>query len=220
MHFRLFETYTIYLVLELLFRTEISYRSLYACFTVRGSMTLQVFSTTPGRRGAGVCCVNEPLFRYNSLNAVKIRRSEVHRTVLRGRLGYPPHCREWKCVAGASADGKEDEIPPNCARYTVNIPKPLGLVMEETASGLIRVAEILSGGNAERTGLIQLGDVLIATSGNVKTTERYYGEVRVQGGEKRVRILCKGETFDTVMAAIGSHLASDLVSLEFQRCED
>lgn len=143
----------------------------------------------------------------------------MHRSILCGRLGYPALC-EKVCVAGASVDGKGDDVPPNCARYTVNISKPLGLVMEETASGFIRVAEILPGGNAERIGLIQVGDVLIATSGNVKTTEQYYGEVRVQGGEKRVRILCRGESFDTVMAAIGSHLASDLVSLEFQRCSE
>jgi len=156
----------------------------------------------------------------HSLNSAKKWRSEVHRPIFRCSLGYLPHTCQRVRAAGASVDGKEDEIPPNCARYTVNISKPLGLVMEETASGFIRVAEVLPGGNAERIGLIQVGDIVIATSGNVKTTEQYYGDVRVQGGEKRVRILCKGESFDTVMAAIGSHLASDLVSLEFQRCSE
>lgn len=27
---------------------------------------------------------------------------------------------------------KEDEIPPGCSRYTVQLSKPLGLVLEET----------------------------------------------------------------------------------------
>jgi len=104
-------------------------------------------------------------------------------------------------------------------RYKVQIPKPVGLVLEETSSGIIRVAEILPGGNAEKTGQITVGDTLVATSGLTRTTEQYYNEIAVRGGEKLVRISAQGAKFDTIMAAIGSHLAGMEVNLEFQRCD-
>jgi hypothetical protein len=36
--------------------------------------------------------------------------------------------------AGSSSDS-EDRPPPGCARYTVELPKPLGLVLEEGPGG-------------------------------------------------------------------------------------
>lgn len=141
---------------------------------------------------------------------------------------HPRHCRPQTPVQGShvcrvfarSSSSEEDAIPPNCMRYTIKVPKPIGLVLEETASGLIRVAEISESGSAAKTGKVSVNDILIATSGIIKTTEQVYGETVVQGGEKIVRMTVQGQKFDTVLAAIGSHLAGMEVEMEFQRCDD
>lgn len=104
-------------------------------------------------------------------------------------------------------------------RYSVTLSKPLGLVLEEKNSGGIFVAEIPAGGNAARLPEISVGDELVATSGYTRTTEQMYGETIVRGGEKLVRLYCRGERFETIMASIGSHPAHVPVTLEFQKCE-
>eukprot|EP00884_Botryococcus_braunii_P002921 jgi/Botrbrau1/1262/Bobra.0163s0055.1 len=119
----------------------------------------------------------------------------------------------------SAGDNEEDQPPKGCARYNVTLSKPLGLILEETRNGGIVVAEISEGGNAAREGQIQVGDELIATSGITYTTEQTYGETNVKGGEQVIRLLCRGEDFKTVMAAISSHPAHIKVRLEFQRCD-
>ena len=37
-------------------------------------------------------------------------------------------------------------------------------------------------------------------------------------GRLKVRLLCRGETLDTITAAIGTHPASELVTLDVQTC--
>lgn len=39
------------------------------------------------------------------------------------------------------------------------------------------------------------------------------------GGEQIVRVMVRNESFDTIMAAIGSHPGNIPVVLEFQQCE-
>lgn len=53
----------------------------------------------------------------------------------------------------------------------------------------------------------------------VYNTLEDYGGVTVRKGQERVRLLVKGEKFDTVMAAIGSHPGSWDVTLELQKCK-
>lgn len=121
----------------------------------------------------------------------------------------------FRCYAAAS----DDEIPPGCARYSVTLSKPLGLILEEDRdSGSIYVGEVVKDGNADRNGSISAGDILIATAGYTRTTEQTYGVTIVPGGERVVRLQVRGERFETVMAAISSHPASVPVTLEFQRC--
>jgi len=99
----------------------------------------------------------------------------------------------------------------------VTLQKPLGVVLEESKDG-IYVAEVQRGGNAERNGEINVGDMLISTSAWITTNEQTYGETRVPGGEERVKMAVRGQSFDSVMAAIGTHKAHQEVTLEFQRC--
>jgi hypothetical protein len=44
--------------------------------------------------------------------------------------------------------------PPGCSRYSISIKKPLGLVLEQNATGVITVAEISPEGSAAKTGLV------------------------------------------------------------------
>lgn len=128
--------------------------------------------------------------------------------------------RSGRALEAQSGASDTDLPPPGCARYSVTLSKPLGLVLEENKSaGTIVVADVVEGGNAERSGEITVGDTLIATSGYTRTAQQVYGETVVYGGETVVRLLCRGESFDTVMAAIGSHPAHIPVTLELQRCD-
>lgn len=108
--------------------------------------------------------------------------------------------------------------PPGCTRVKVELNKPLGIVLEEAKAGNIFVAEVVGGGNAEKSGLIDVGDQLIATSAIVYGSEEYYQGVKVRKGMQVVRLSVFGEKFDTVMAAIGTHPAHVKVTLEIQKC--
>ncbi|KAH7620200.1 hypothetical protein NADE_002830 [Nannochloris sp. 'desiccata'] len=123
--------------------------------------------------------------------------------------------------APSVAEQSIDQIPTGCSRYSVSLGKPLGLVLEERKStGTIIVAEIVPGGNAERSGVISVGDQLIATSGYTRNTEQIYNDITVRGGEQIIRLPVRGESFDTVLAAISSHPGNFQVKLEFQQCEE
>ena len=56
------------------------------------------------------------------------------------------------------------QVPEGCSRYTVELSRPLGLVLEEKGSQIF-VGEVQEGGLAAREGTIQPGDILISTSG-------------------------------------------------------
>lgn len=90
---------------------------------------------------------------------------------------------------------------------------------QKTGSSGIYVVAITPGGNADKTGLFSVGDQLISTSGVTYTRTESYGGVNVRKGQEIVTLNCLGESFKTVSAAIGSHPASILVRLTFQKCE-
>ena len=126
--------------------------------------------------------------------------------------------RRGAVVRAAAEEEAEDKPPPGCTRYTINILRPLGLVLEEKKEGGIYVGEIVEDGNAAKTGLVNVGDELIATSGVVFNSTTDYGGVSVPRGEETVRMPVRTERFDTVMAAIASNPSQRTVALEFQKC--
>jgi hypothetical protein len=77
------------------------------------------------------------------------------------------------------------QVPPGCSRYTVNLSRPLGLVLETNGSSIV-VAEVQKGGLAEREGTVRAGDILISTSGITYSKESDYGGAKVRMGESRV----------------------------------
>ncbi|GHP03285.1 hypothetical protein PPROV_000204000 [Pycnococcus provasolii] len=100
-------------------------------------------------------------------------------------------------------------------RYKVSLKRPLGLVLEEnTSTKRIYVADIVEESNAE--GKVQVGSTLISTSAIVYGKTSDYGGVSVRSGEQKVTLAVTGETFDTVMAAIGTHVSNMEVDMEFE----
>ncbi|KAG2439932.1 hypothetical protein HXX76_004051 [Chlamydomonas incerta] len=121
---------------------------------------------------------------------------------------------------GAPVTASQDQVPIGCARYSVSLKKPLGVVLEQDVkSGNIFVVELKAGGSAALDGRIKVGDQLLATSGVIYTSESDYGGAMVKGGQQLVRLRVQGETFKTVSAAIGSHPGHIPVTMEFQRCD-
>ncbi|CAM6040130.1 unnamed protein product [Sphagnum compactum] len=120
--------------------------------------------------------------------------------------------------ASSSEDGK-DLPPPGCSRIKVELTKPLGIALEEDKFGNIFIAEVIRDGNADKTGLVDVGDQLIATSAVVYGSEDDYQGVMVRKGMQIVRLNVRGEKFNTVMAAIGTHPAYIKVKLELQKCK-
>ena len=121
--------------------------------------------------------------------------------------------------ANASNESEQEPVPPGCARYAVELKKPLGMFLEEDKNGNIFVDELVPGGAAEKSGIIGVGDRLIATSAIVFNSSMDYGGVSVKKGEEQIRFSTRGEKFDTVMAAISTWPAGRKMKLEFQRCD-
>ena len=94
----------------------------------------------------------------------------------------------------AAAD--DEPVPPGCARYAVELKKPLGMFLANDKNGNIFVEELVPGGAAEQSGLISVGDRLIATSAIVFNSEMDYGGVSVKKGEEQIRFSTRGESFE------------------------
>lgn len=94
------------------------------------------------------------------------------------------------------------------------------MYLAEDKNGNIFVEELLPEGAAEKSGLISVGDRLIAVSAIVFNSTMDYGGVAVKKGEEQIRFATRGEKFDTVMAAISTWPAPRKMKLEFQRCDD
>jgi len=110
---------------------------------------------------------------------------------------------------------------------TATIEKPLGLVIAEDKSGEVVIESIEPGSNADRLGVFRVGDLLVSCSAivmaggkNVGKKEGMYTRSKVKGGccstgcpdcpfnarnWVRVQFDCRGESFDSVVAALSSN---------------
>lgn len=73
-----------------------------------------------------------------------------------------------------------------------------GIAFEEDKVGKIVVGEVIKDGNAYKSGLVDSGDELIATSAIVYGLEEDYQGVMVRKGMQIVRLNVRGERFETV----------------------
>jgi len=118
-------------------------------------------------------------------------------------FGDPTHSY-WGASAYERTYGFAPKIAPGV--YEVILGKPLGIVFEENEPMMsrgVRVAELVEGGNAEKSGLVSVGDKLVAVTG-----------VKVAGAKhERQLVAVQDCDFDTIMGAIGSNI-------EKWRCEN
>ena len=129
--------------------------------------------------------------------------------------------RRTSGAAAATSEGNDkDNIPPNCTRVSVEVKKPLGLILEEDGLGGIRVAEVIEEGNCAKTKLIRAGDKILAISAEIKTRTQDYGGVSVGSGEEMIRLQVQGEKFDTIMAAISSYPSQKTMKIDVLKCQD
>jgi C-terminal processing protease CtpA/Prc len=119
-----------------------------------------------------------------------------------------------------SAEGEDANIPANCSRVSVEVRKPLGLILEEDGLGGIVVVEVVPEGNCAKTKLIQAGDKILAISAQIKTRVQDYGGVSVGSGEEMIRLQVQGEKFDTIMAAIGSYPSQKRMKIDVLKCSE
>ena len=95
--------------------------------------------------------------------------------------------------------------------YEVSLERPLGIAFEEVAPGKgVLVDYLVEGGNAEKSGVIKPGDVLIAVTA-----------IKVFGARWERKLLpAKFMEFDQIMGAVGSNEprwgAKDVI-LQFER---
>jgi len=130
--------------------------------------------------------------------------------------------RRYACASSAEGGegGEEDAIPANCTRVSVEVKKPLGLILEEDGLGGIVVVEVVSEGNSAKTKLIRAGDKILAISAQIKTRAQDYGGVSVGSGEETIRLQVQGEKFDTIMAAISSYPSQKTMKIDVLKCQE
>ena len=85
------------------------------------------------------------------------------------------------------------KLPDSC--YEVELMKPLGIAFVEGDDGGVVVDYLVEGSNAEKNGMIQPGDVLLATTACMGRDGKF----------ERKLIPSRYLDFDTIMQAIGSN---------------
>lgn len=98
--------------------------------------------------------------------------------------------------------------------YEISMVKPLGIVFEEIEAGKgVYVSDLVEGGNAERQGVVQKGDILIGVTA-----------IKVVGAKWERRLIpARDLSFDVVVNAISSNemkWGCEDVVLQFERPSD
>ncbi|KAK9842698.1 hypothetical protein WJX74_000829 [Apatococcus lobatus] len=93
----------------------------------------------------------------------------------------------------------------------VKLRKPMGMVLSEKSNNVVFVEEISAGGNADKSGKVQVGDVISKCSAYVLKSGKD-GDYEREGYGKRpytnwepIMFDCTGQDFKTVMSAISSN---------------
>lgn len=80
--------------------------------------------------------------------------------------------------------------------YEVSLDKPLGIIFEEIDAGKgLFVQDLVEGGNAERSGNVKIGDILVGITA-----------VKIVGAKYERRLIpCRGFDFETMVGAVESN---------------
>lgn len=116
-------------------------------------------------------------------------------------------------AAGPAADPVQGQQPEQAAveQRSVTLRKPVGVVFAQNKTGPVFVEELTAGGNADKSGLVQVGDVLsqcsavVLKAGKEGQYEREgYGQ-RPYDNWETIMFDCENQEFKTVMSALKSN---------------
>uniref|UniRef100_A0A7S1ISZ3 PDZ domain-containing protein n=1 Tax=Eutreptiella gymnastica TaxID=73025 RepID=A0A7S1ISZ3_9EUGL len=148
------------------------------------------------------------------LTTIAIAFSTMFYVVLSQIMNPRKYVAVFATSGETSAIGTDENGDEGWSTYDVTVRKPLGITLEDNIKspkiGSVYVFETIQGGNAEKAG-VRAGDVLQKCSA-VKLKDGTEGQFQQQGhGATPYRNFesfafdTRGETFDTVMAAIASN---------------
>jgi len=115
----------------------------------------------------------------------------------KGRFVYYKNLKSWMSPfpdEDRTAFPEVFTLPKGC--YEVSLEKPLGIIFEEIEAGQgLYVQDLVEGGNAERSGQVNIGDNLVAMTA-----------VKVVGAKYERRLIpSRRFDFDTMVGAMGSN---------------
>ena len=153
-----------------------------------------------------------------------------HAAVRSFSVFFSGHDSDVRWIA-AQNDDTEMKCENSGENIVVTIKKPLGLVLEENPDGMVIVAEVVPGGNADKAGAnVKERDIIVGTSAVVLKKDEASGRYEKEGyGDtpytnwETIYFDCVGQSFDTVMAAIGSNnerWGYNTVTLTLRRPQD
>lgn len=107
--------------------------------------------------------------------------------------------------------GSPTEEDPDVVKVTIK--QPLGITLAENVSeSLVFVESIDPGSNADKSGQVSVGDVLVGCSGVVLKEAKLSGSFEKEGYGQRpydnwetVYFDCRGKKYETIMAALSSN---------------
>jgi hypothetical protein len=155
----------------------------------------------------------------SSLNHLACKRSRDRHTGVQPFRFKSLQFARWQhahrsrgCIVPQAENTDAEATLTTATLRSVTIKKPLGLVLEEAPDGGVVVAEIVPGGNADMSGAdVQVGDIVARTSAVVLKKDKE-GEFEREGYGQRpytnwqtIEFDCAGQSYDTVLAAIGSN---------------
>lgn len=117
-------------------------------------------------------------------------------------------------VAAAAVQEEQQQQPeqqPAVEERSVTLRKPVGVVFAQNKGGPVFVEELTPGGNADKSGVVQVGDVLTKCSAVVLKAGKE-GQYEKEGYGQRpydnwetVMFDCENKEFKTVMSALKSN---------------
>jgi len=98
------------------------------------------------------------------------------------------------------------KLPPNRKLITVELPLPIGVVLDDDENGYIYIEDILPGGNAEKDGRLKVGDIIASTTAT-------YIKNQLMGIKEVKMVHCDEPIFKDILAALNRDDRNEFLSV-------